>query len=60
MHRPNQLVTAPDLLKAEMPTVRMIEARLSTYGYIKGTPEWSQAFDRELAFHRKFGEFIVV
>jgi len=47
-------MNAPELLKAQMPTVRQIEANLLTYGYTKGTAEWSAAFDTELAYYRKF------
>ncbi len=47
-------MTAPELLKAQMPTIRQIERNLSAYGYVKGTPEWAKAFDTELAFYRKF------
>jgi len=48
-------MTAPELLKAEMPLVRLVERNLIGYGYIKGTPEWFQAFGTELAYYRQFG-----
>jgi hypothetical protein len=47
-------MTAPELLKAWMPTVRKIESELAANGYIKGTKEWTVAFDHSLAFYRKF------
>lgn len=48
-------LTAPELLKAEMPLVRLVERNLIGYGYLKGTPEWFQAFGTELAYYRQFG-----
>jgi len=47
--------TAPELLKAQMPMVRQIEKNLAAYGYEKGTKEYQEAFDVELAYYRKFG-----
>ena len=47
--------SAPDLLKAEMPLVRHVEGNLEHYGYVKGTKEWEEAFNREIAMYRKFG-----
>jgi len=37
-----------------MPTVRQIETNLKGYGYVKGTPEWLEAFNIELAYYRQF------
>lgn len=48
-------MTAPELLKAQMPAVRQIEANLMLYGYTKGTPEWYAAFDIEITFFRWVG-----
>lgn len=47
-------MTAPELLKAEMPLVRQCEANLVGYGYTKGTNEWYKAFNVEIAFYRQF------
>lgn len=48
-------MTAPELLKAEMPLVRIVETNLRRYGYIKGTKEWHDAFVIEISYYRKFG-----
>jgi hypothetical protein len=48
-------MTAPELLKAQMPLVRQCEANLQGYGYTKGTAEWHEAFDVEIAYYRQFG-----
>ena len=48
-------MTAPELLKAQMPLVRQCEANLRRYGYTRGTPEWYKAFSTELAYYRQFG-----
>lgn len=48
------MMSAPELLKAQMPTVRQVEANLRGYGYVKGTPEWVGAFNTELAYYRQF------
>lgn len=48
-------MTAPELLKAQMPLVRRIEAELASNGYIKGTEEYRKVFDSSLAFYRRFG-----
>jgi hypothetical protein len=47
-------MTAPQILKSWMPVVRIIEESLVANGYIKGTKEWTVAFDHSLAFYRKF------
>ena len=47
-------MTAPELLRQQMPMVREIEANLERLGYERGTPEWRQMFDYDLAFYRKF------
>mgnify|MGYP003634645373 CR=1 FL=1 len=47
-------MTAPELLKAQMPLVRQVEANLHGYGYIKGTAEWREAFDTEITYYRQF------
>ncbi len=47
-------MTAPELLKAMMPTLREIQSNLIKYGYTPGTEEYNQAFEIELAFYRKF------
>lgn len=47
-------MSAPELLKAQMPLVRLVEANLASYGYVKGTEEYSKAFEIELAFFRKY------
>ena len=48
-------MTAPELLKAQMPLVRQIESNLREYGYTQGAIEWYRAFDTELAYYRQFG-----
>lgn len=47
-------MTAPELLKREMPMVREIEADLERHGYVPGTKEWRRMFDYDIAFYRKF------
>ena len=47
-------MTAPELLKQQMPMVREIEANLDRLGYQRGTSEWRQMFDYDIAFYRKF------
>ena len=47
-------MTAPELLKRQMPMIREIESNLEFYGYTKGTPEWKEMFKYQLAFYRKF------
>lgn len=48
-------MTAPELLKAQMPLVRRVLANLSKYGYIIGTPEYDHAYEVEIKYYRKFG-----
>lgn len=48
-------MTAPELLKAEMPLVYRIEANLQNDGYVKGTPEYCKMFLHWMAYYRKFG-----
>lgn len=47
-------MTAPELLRQQIPMVREIEANLERLGYVRGTEEWRQMFDYDLAFYRKF------
>jgi hypothetical protein len=47
-------MTAPELLKQQMPLVREIESILDLHGCTKGTPEWLEMFNHQLAFYRKF------
>lgn len=47
-------MTAPEMLKAMMPKIREIEQNLIGFGYVRGTKEWGEAFEVELAFYRKF------
>ena len=46
---------APELLRAEMPLIRMVERGLVEDGYIKGTEDYRVALNYALAFYRKFG-----
>lgn len=48
-------MTAPELLREQMPLVRRIEADLTALGYVKGTDEFTQVFDHSIAYYRKFG-----
>ena len=48
-------VSAPELLKAQMPLVNHIHKLVTSYGHTKGTPEYNKSFDELLAYHRKFG-----
>ena len=48
-------MTAPELLKAQMPLVRQIEANLAAYGYKNSDEDYVKAFNTELAYYRKFG-----
>lgn len=52
-------MTAPELLQAEMPLVRMIEKELSVYTY-ESREEYTKAFDYAIAFYRKFGCYLCV
>ena len=46
---------ATDILKAQIPMAKQIEADLAANGYVKGTPEYKHAYDVELDYYRKFG-----
>lgn len=48
-------MSAPQLLKAEMPLVRHVEAALLAYGYKKGDAGYDHAFETEIKFCRMFG-----
>ena len=48
-------MTAPELLRAEMPLVRRIVADLTAHGYVKGTAEYNSVFNSTLNYYRKFG-----
>lgn len=48
-------MTAPELLKAQMPLVRCIERTLAAYGYVAGTAEYTDHFNHAMNFYRKFG-----
>lgn len=52
------MMTAPELLKAEMPLVRMIEANLAGYGYSKTDTDYIEHFNYELAYYRQFGWYV--
>lgn len=47
-------MTAPELLKRQMPLIREIEGILEFHGYTKGTPEWSEMFNYQILFYRMF------
>ena len=47
-------MTAPELLKAMMPTIRKIENNLEALGYVKGTEEYARMFKSDWSFHCKF------
>ncbi len=47
-------MTAPELLKREMPRYRQCEANVRAFGYQPGTPEFREAMEIEIAFYRKF------
>lgn len=48
-------MTAPELLKREMPLVRRIVADLAAHGYVQGTKEYEAMFTDMVKFHRWFG-----
>lgn len=48
-------MTAPALLREQMPLVRRIVADLTAHGYVKGTAEYNSMFDDMIKFHRWFG-----
>jgi hypothetical protein len=48
-------MTAPELLREQMPLVRRIVADLEANGYTKGTAEYNAMFDDMIKFHRWFG-----
>jgi hypothetical protein len=48
-------MTAPELLKAELPLVRFIESELAECGYVRDTEAYNETFDHLLAFYRQFG-----
>lgn len=47
-------ITAPELLKRELPLVRHLEALVGAYGYKPGTAEFTKAFNVEISFYRKY------
>jgi len=47
-------MTAPELLKRELPLVRHLEALVKAYGYTPGTAEFINAFNVEITFYRKY------
>lgn len=47
-------MTAPELLKREMPLYRECEANVRAFGYQPGTQEFCRAMEIEIAFYRKF------
>jgi hypothetical protein len=47
-------MTAPELLKQQMPMIQEIEQNLEFYGYVKGTTEWGQMFKDMISFYRRF------
>ena len=47
-------MTAAELMKRQMPMIREIESILDFYGYTRGTPEWSEMFNYQILFYRKF------
>ena len=53
-------MTAPQLLKAEMPLVRHVEAMLMAYGYKRGDAGYDHAFETEIKFCRMFGMTYIV
>lgn len=48
-------MTAPDLLKAQMPVVRQVEKNLSSYGYTRKDMNWWKAYNIELGYYHRFG-----
>lgn len=48
-------MTAPELLKAEMPLIRRIRLNLAEMGYKFGDAEYLHLFDVQLSYYRKFG-----
>ena len=55
MRKGVDMLTAPELLKLEMPLVRQINRELESNGYIKGTKEYYSVFNSTHTFYRKFG-----
>jgi len=47
-------MTAPELLRAQMPQIREIQHRLEQLGYQRGTAEWHDLMAQDIAFYRKF------
>ena len=48
-------MTAPEMLKAELPLHRHIEKELANHGHEKGTKEYKEQYDNALAFYNRFG-----
>lgn len=48
-------MTAPELLKQQMPLVRRIDTDLLALGYVKGSAEYDAMFTDMVKFHRWFG-----
>jgi hypothetical protein len=48
-------MTAPELLKAEMPLVRRIWLNLSELGYTKKGKDYEHMFNVQILYYRKFG-----
>ncbi len=47
-------MTAPELLKREMPLYRQCEANVRAFVYEPGTPEFREALAIEIQFYRQF------
>jgi hypothetical protein len=48
------MMTAPELLKQEMPLYRQCEANVRAFGYEPGTQEFREALAIEIRFYRQF------
>lgn len=48
-------MTAPEMLKAELPLHRHIEKELANHGHEKGTKEYKEQYDNALAYYNRTG-----
>ena len=48
-------MTAPEMLKAELPLHRHIEKELANHGHEKGTKEYKEKYDNALAYYNRTG-----
>ena len=53
-------LTAPELLKAEMPLVRYVERELTQHGVKRTDPDYDKKFEMAIKFHRQFSNIDLI